>query len=85
MNSKGVTNTMIKINVNKTCAYQEDGGGVGGDSPQIGRKCIGNLQNGPRWQTVHTEVCSAKYATTNDLLHLTKVSFVCVMCEFFKV
>lgn len=61
--------TLIKTSVNKTCAYQGGGG-----SPQIGRKCIGNLQNGPKWQIVQTEVCAAKYATTNDLLHLTKAS-----------
>ena len=61
--------TLIKTSINKTCAYQEGGGGS-----QIGRKCISNLQNGPKWQTVHTEKCTAKYTTTNDLLHLTKAS-----------
>ena len=70
--------TLIKTSINKTCAYQE---GSGDDSSQIGRKCIGNLQNGPKWQTVHTEKCTAKYTTTNDLLHLTKASLPS-MCNF---
>ena len=64
--------TLIKTSVNKTCAYQQ-GGNSGGGGSEIGRKCIGSLKNGPEWQSVHTEVCAAKYAATNDLLHLTKV------------